>query len=423
MASVISAVVLSIVVARALGPTDRGVYVLAVLTGTLAALFGDFGMSTAGIVFGSNRLFSMGRVHWVAIALSLVMAAVGTVLLVALEPFWTSWVLSGLDKRFLLLVGLCIGPLIYARIVGATLTGAGHVQAVARIRIAISLLAFALTAPFVVLTHSPLAGVAAWFAVNAVFAGMLGLAMVKHDERPSRPSLRVFGDLISFGLRAHVGTLAHHGFLRVDVFFVSAQLGPKSVGLYSLASVTAERIALLGQAAYSASASRMGSDAPAEAARLTAQIVRALVLILIPASVLLAAVATPLMTVIYGSAFAPAALPFQLLLPGTVCLTLWALLGLYVVSALRRPGTTTLIQGAALLVAVPLYFVAVRWQGMVGAAVVSSGVYIGVCAAGATTLIRTSTVGPRDLVPRLSDLRAAGALARRALTGRGRGGS
>ena len=57
---------------------------------------------------------------------------------------------------------------------------------------------------------------------------------------------------MSFGLRGYVGTVAHQGFLRVDVFFISARSGPGQVGIYSLASVFAEQISLLGKAVYGA---------------------------------------------------------------------------------------------------------------------------------------------------------------------------
>ena len=52
----------------------------------------------------------------------------------------------------------------------------------------------------------------------------------------------------------------------------------------------------------------------------------------------------------------------------------------------------------------PLYYLAVREAEMTGAAIVSSAVYAGVLVAGLAVLIRNSSVGWTDLVPRRADL-------------------
>jgi O-antigen/teichoic acid export membrane protein len=110
-----------------------------------------------------------------------------------------------------------------------------------------------------------------------------------------------------------------------------------------------------------------------------------------------------LMTTLFGDAFEPAATPFALLLPGTVCLTLWSIVSLYVVAALERPGTTTVIQSVAMLVSLPAYYLAVRESGMTGAALVSSAVYAAVFVAGLVVFLRSGRIGLLALVPRVQD--------------------
>ena len=105
------------------------------------------------------------------------------------------------------------------------------------------------------------------------------------------------------------------------------------------------------------------------------------------------------MVVLFGSDFGPAAEPFAILLPGAVCLTLWYVLGLYILSSLHRPGTTTLIQGLAFVISAPLYWIAVQEWGLNGAAMVSTLTYAAVFAAGLIILERSPHVSWRDLVP------------------------
>ena len=122
----------------------------------------------------------------------------------------------------------------------------------------------------------------------------------------------------------------------------------------------------------------------------------------------------------------------MILLPGTIALACWHFMSLYIVSAMRRPGITTVIQGTALLVSLPLYWIAVREAEMTGAAIVSAGTYMALFAAGVAVFLRDSGLPARELVPGRRDaaqiagsLRAAlararqGAVARRPHPGQG----
>jgi O-antigen/teichoic acid export membrane protein len=127
-------------------------------------------------------------------------------------------------------------------------------------------------------------------------------------------------------------------------------------------------------------------------------------LVLVTLAAGLALLARPLITTVFGEEFGPAVKPFVLLLPGTVCLTLWYLLSLFLVVSARRPGLTTILQTAALGFSIPIYYVAVREWGMTGGAVVSSCVYAVLLVAGVTAFVRLSDARLRDLVPRPSDI-------------------
>ena len=217
--------------------------------------------------------------------------------------------------------------------------------------------------------------------------------------------------MASFSLRGYVGTLAAQGFLRIDFFFVSAYMGPRAVGIYSQASGMAERMTTFGQAVYQSSAQRLGADPIKEATELAAALVRLLLLVMAPVAVVLAVLARPLMILLFGARFASAGEPFAILLPGIVCLTLWYVIGLYIMSSLHRPGTTTVIQGLALIVAIPLYWLAIHQWGFNGAAAVSTLVYTSVFLAGAWSLVRSPYVTPRQLIPGRADLGRLVALA------------
>jgi O-antigen/teichoic acid export membrane protein len=137
--------------------------------------------------------------------------------------------------------------------------------------------------------------------------------------------------------------------------------------------------------------------------------------VLVPVAVALASVSWLLIPLAFGADFRPAVLPFVLLLPGTVCLTVWYVVSLFIIAALHRPGLTTAIQGSAMLAGLPLYWVAVGAWGMTGAAIVSTAIYSSVLAAGVVTFRRNRSRSGTGLLPGRADARDAREMVRRAL--------
>ena len=414
-AMVVSALAVSVLVARFLGPVNRGVYFLALLVATLIALFGDLGLSTSGLVFAANRRVPLPRLHGIALVFCVASTAVGAILLFGFKGTLITSVLKGIQTSELWLVVVAIGPLLYAQIVGAMLTGLGRIPVLSMIRLGASVAAPVVMVPALIVSGgTAFAAVAAWAVVTVLTSFAVAVEATRLMGAPTGPTRRDLRTVMGFGLKAYVGTLSHHGFLRFDVLFISARLGPGAVGQYSLSSVLAERISLVGSAMYSASASRVGAGDIRAAHELTARLVRLLLLALVPIGLLLALLAPTLIPLVFGADFQPAVEPFILLLPGTIALTLWYVLGLYLVAALERPGLTTGIQASAMLVSLPLYWLAVREWGMTGAAVVSSAIYGSVMLLGAIVFYRHRIPDGTGLIPRRRDVREAVAMVRRA---------
>ena len=406
VATAVSTFVVAIIVARSLGPTNRGIYFLATLAATTIVLLGNLGMDSAAIVYGAKQRVPPRQLHGLALGFSIGIGLIGTGLLVGLEHVWTTTVLKGMTWTTVLLVAASIAPLMYATVVGAMLTGMGHVPAVSVIRIAVAVATPVVTVPAVLIwSGRATSAIAAWLIVTMFFAIALGWYSCARAAPPAWPSRDALRRVASFSLRGYVGTLAAQGFLRIDFFFVSGYMGPRAVGIYAQASGMAERMTTVGQAVYQSSAQRLGGDPVREATQLAAALVRLLLLVMVPVAVVLAVLARPIMILLFGSRFAAAGEPFAILLPGTVCLTLWYVIGLYIMSTLQSPGRTTVIQGLALIVAIPLYWVAIHHWGFNGAAAVSTIVYASVFLAGAWSLLRSPYVTWRQLIPGRADVR------------------
>ena len=286
----VSALVVAIIVARGLGTAGRGVYFLAILAATMIALVGNMGLATTAIVYGAKQRFPLGELHGMAITFSLDRrrarggAAARLRGLLGLDrprrrrppdddPRRDQHRAAGLrpDRRG---DAHRDGP--RARDLGDA-HRAGHRRRRSSPSPRSSSATRSRSGPSRPGWRRPIGFAAAlgWYAGRAI-------------ARPARPSRAAIREATSFSLRGHVGTLAHQGFLRIDVLFVSAKLGDSAVGLYAQASVLAERMSTLGHAVYSSSAARLGSDPPAAAAQLAAELVRVLLLVMVPVAIVLA---------------------------------------------------------------------------------------------------------------------------------------
>ena len=411
----IATIAVSIVVSRALGPENRGIFFLAFTAATLISIVGNFGMNTAAIVYAANKELPLREIHGVALAFSAVLGMITAGLLLPFEEFWTSTVLKGLDTTMLVLLAAGVPALLYAQVGVAALAGLGRIPAVSWIRIGVQVGTMALVIPVAIVTEDPRWTLGAWLVIAVGFALAIGSYMTLRAAPPSLPSAATVRELLSFAGRGYVGSIAYQGFLRIDLFFIGARSGPAQVGVYSLSTVMAERISMVGQALYAASAAQIGSSEREQAARLTAQLVRILLLALIPTAVVLGLLSIPGIPLVFGDDFSSAVVPFVLLLPGTVSLTLWAPVSLLIISNLRRPGTTAIIMGSALLASLPLYYWMILWLDMSGAAIASSIVYMSVLAGGVAVMTRATSVDLADLAPRRADVGQVVAIGRSAL--------
>lgn len=404
IASLLLTLVLTVIVSRVLGPSGRGVYFVTILVATLTAYVSDLGLSAAAITFAAAREQSVRALHTLAIAVSVVAAALSAGVFLPWSSWWSSTVFEGLTPELLAIAVAGVAPLAYAQLASAMLVGAGGVTQLAALRVGASALTLAATALALGVANGGVrAACVAWLIGTTAFAAALAVTLFRRRLRPTVPTIGDVRSISSFALRTYVGTLAHHGFLRIDILFVSAQLGPAAVGNYSLASVLAERISLVGGALYNATASYIGGVGAANAALITTRVVRLLVVFLVPLVTLLAVLAYPLITLVFGDAFRGAVLPFMILLPGAAALTAWYVIGLYIVSALRRPAFTSAVQAGAFICCVPLYVAAISLFGIEGAAAVSSVTYASVFVAGIAFVVAKQHVRPREFVPSRAD--------------------
>jgi glycosyltransferase involved in cell wall biosynthesis/O-antigen/teichoic acid export membrane protein len=407
--------VASIMIARAVGPTGRGLYAYPVaLLGLVMAL------AHLGLEFSQIHLVARGkslRYMWAdATVFSMAAGAVcwaAVTAVIVLDPrvaggLPLSWIAIPMGLVPFLLMSLYWANLLQldGRLVMATWAswiGVGLQMA------ATGVLFFTheLT-PFRVLLLQWLTNGSTWLLLLAA-CRRAGLVTLRVDPALIRRS-------IAFGVKAYVAQIFFYLVLRADQVLVAHYAGYRQLGLYALATTVAELLWLLTDPLAGALMPHMVRARTGDDRRLSFSTTRISLLILTVAAVGVWFLAPLVIPTVYGTGFAGAVPVLRLLLPGVVALGAARSLASVRVKEGQMVITSVLGLGAfGLNVALNLAFL--PWIGIRGASIASSACYVALALSYVVIARRRGVAGWRDLIPRCSDLHLLGAVLRPASRG------
>ncbi|MFB4390818.1 MULTISPECIES: oligosaccharide flippase family protein [unclassified Pseudomonas] len=212
-------------------------------------------------------------------------------------------------------------------------------------------------------------------------------------------------ELLTYGARSHPDLLFQQLILRSDYLFIGAMLGSTALGHYAMASAAAELLLIVPEAVTTPLMKRLlQQDAGMD--KLTPLALRLTATVMLGACLGMALIGEWLIVTLFGAAYQHAYPALLALLPG--------LLGLCYASILRldllgknRPGTVSLMMGAGAALNLVLNVLLIPQWGIVGAAAASSIAYLAVtvamlvlyCRLGGTPLGQTLIVLPSDFTP------------------------
>lgn len=212
-------------------------------------------------------------------------------------------------------------------------------------------------------------------------------------------------ELLSYSAKSHPDLLFQQLILRSDYLFIGALLGSTALGHYAMASAAAELLLIVPEAVTTPLMKRLlQQDAGME--RITPLALRLTATVMLGACLGMALIGHWLIVTLFGAEYAPAYPALLALLPG--------LLGLCYASILRldllgknRPGTVSLMMGAGAALNLVLNIVLIPAWGIVGAAAASSIAYLAVtvamlvlyCRLSGVPLGQTLIILPADLAP------------------------
>ena len=388
----------AVMVARLLGPRERGVWAVALMIGSLVALASESGVGGALLFFARRDRAGGVTVAsgLVLVAMSSSLAAAGAGLAMTLIP---QLLPRAVPVGAILLALIAVLPANVAGVGRQALLSGGDLIGVAGMQALQAIVVLGLVGGALAL-WSPVAMVAllAYAVAQFLVAGAI-LRRLKAGRPMAAPGLGVMRDLVTSGFQMHVGTVALFLAYRCDILLVNHFLGPAAAGVYSIALTVSELIRAipeLGQmSVYSGSSDGEIPDV-GQTARIT-------ILATVVASCIMATANFWAVPLLFGPAFARASVAFLALVPG--------LLGLavsYMISPLLVLRGRMLDTSAAAVLSLALMLVldvvAIPVWGIVGAAGASSVAYVFLAALQWHAAGRIQPISCRALVPRRQDV-------------------
>jgi O-antigen/teichoic acid export membrane protein len=408
----VAAGVLSVVLARAIGPSANGEYTLLATLVNLAVLIFSLGLAS-GITYEVSRgrwstRAALTESYAVALGLGVLGAGVG----VAFYELTSDSVMRAFDQPLVLLALASIPALLAAQFASAILLGADRYEGYATLLLTNAAVTLVVSAGLAV-PFGLTGAIAGLVAASLATSGVGALLLRRGAPTPGRQHARPLREAFRFGLPGWIGNLFQQVNYRFDVIILAAYASTAEVGVYSVALTVTSLAWVLPHALQTVIFPRTANlDAAAQAGELTAEesdaaVTRATrhsVLLLLPSGMIVL-VLLALVPLVYGRKFDETVVLGLVLLPGVLALGTGKVLG-SVVAGRGWPRYNLYTAAPVAVFTLLLYFAAIPPFGEWGAAAGSSISYL------ATTLIACfffrKVVGVRltdALLPTAADLR------------------
>jgi O-antigen/teichoic acid export membrane protein len=379
VATVAIGAIAGVVVARALGPHDRGIYAIATVAPTFVGIVGTFGVEEA-IVYIAGRTHDhrkTGHLIWGSLFIAVTLGSLASVVSVIFQllVFWSPTL--GVSK--ILFITFACQPLQYAvtQVSVAHLRAQGRYTAWNMLRILVSsvyLAGLALVIAVDTLTVNA--------AILCLLAGNIAVLLVSTlsvcRSHPPSTSAVEMKRMLSYGWRNHLITMQTYANQQLDQLFLAAIVPAAQLGQYTIAVTYASAGLSLGQAPALQMYSHFSRQDNPDRAAYRHLVIRTM-LLLTGICVVSAVLAPFFIPLVFGKSFDMSVAPALILIISAPLLSLDATFSAIWKSA-GKPLVAAKGEGIGLVLTVVALPIAIINFGIDGAAIVSIVVY-GVVAA------------------------------------------
>jgi O-antigen/teichoic acid export membrane protein len=399
-------IVSGVILARWLGPHDRGILALVLLVPNTVVTIVKLGISQASVYSINREGAPAERVASNVVSLGLWSGVLASLVVWALRENLLSTVLRDIPAWALALALVRVPLLLIDNYLFGVLQATGKFTLYnVRLLLSESLRLVLVVLALVVIGWGLRAAVVIYTLVG--FWNVVWLLYSTYRQIPF--SLRVDWVLmrgqLSFGVKSYVQTVTAHLLLRISVYMVTYFLTPVDTAFYALSLHFTELVLELPQAIGLVLFPRLAALPEKEVHRLTAQTCRRTLALTVPAAAAIALFGPWVIVLWYGEPYAPAGEPLPWAAIGVAMMSIFVILTRDFTS--RGFQRVNIIAGLVALVSnVGLNAILIPAYGIVGAAQAAAISYSGACVVLLVFFVLASRMSVFDvLVPKGEDVR------------------
>jgi O-antigen/teichoic acid export membrane protein len=365
--------IISVVTTRVLGPSNRGIFALALTTGALGVQFGNLGLQASNTYYVA-RGFSVPLLLGNTILISFGFGSALSILMWSGLYYFPE--LIGLHGPILILTVAWI-PFGLAYLLGLNLLLGTHqirsfnlseiINRISQLAIILLLILMGIRS-----AEGIFAGMLSGLILGCVYVFLrlrtVGIANVT-------VSVRAIWQHTGYALKAYLTMLFCFIVIRSDLFLVQKFLGIEQAGFYSVAATLADAILLLPTTVAMVIFPKLSEIANIRSKlRLTWKAALTIATILLPAFVCMALFSRTMISLLFGGSFIPACAAFVLLLPGIFFLGLHSVV-VQLLNGIGYPKVVVWIWACCAILNITANWFVIPRFGIQGAALVSSACY------------------------------------------------
>ena len=363
-------ILITIVIARVLGPEGQGIYSLAILLPTTLLLFTIFGLNVSSIFYIGRKKYSPQEVFGQNVLYSFFLGILTILIGLLIIFFFSDRFFPGVERVYLFLSIFLIPFAIFFDFVISVLLG---MQKIKKYNLLYFFQSFLFLFLIVILILGLKFGITVTILAQIFSFAFIGIFLFFITKKEVNGLLlkfnkNYFKDALNYGFKNYLGEI--FGFLhyRVDLFLVNFFINPIAVGFYYVAVKLAESIIFLSQSAATVLLPRVASEDDSKRLKeFTPLVCRNILFITFLIASFLFIFSHGIIKLFYSEEFLDSVRPFQILLIATIFIAGWKILGTDI-SARGNPMLKTYTSGLSVILNIILNILWIPKYGIVGAA-------------------------------------------------------
>jgi O-antigen/teichoic acid export membrane protein len=374
--ALIASIALSIVIARVLGPTGKGVYAMIFLISSLLYLLGSFGIDTANTYFTGKKSFKLKFLVSNSLFFGLC-NGIGLILIFLLfYYFFGNLFFKGINPSFIYLVLITVPFTLITNYLAGILLGKQKIKELNWIMVFTSLANLVGVVLLLLIFKKGILSLILLSILISIINSLISISLVSKFAKIKFSFYpKAFKLCFNFGIKGYLADIIMFLNYRLDMVLVNFFMNITQVGFYSLAVNIAEMMWYLPKSIFTVLFSEVASQ-KGNSGELTARVCRINTFILILLSISVILFARLGIKILYGSNFLPSLLPLLLLIPGIIFIGMISPIAGYRIG-IGQIKYAPKINIITLIINISLNLILIPKLGISGAAIATSISYLG----------------------------------------------